>query len=393
MPYWEAALFLLVAVGLIGFALYRLSTRPLSKAEAKTHLDAYFFRALRSGRDQSGLQVHVESESFAYRFSEGSLSALNGAPIDLDQPFHAASIGKVFTAALVMKLAEQGALSIDDPVANYLSPSELSGLFVYQGKDYANQATVKQLLGHTSGVADYFEGPVHRSPSFLERIVRCPDEFWTPERLVDFTRRHQRCVGIPGTVFHYSDTGYVLLGRIVERVTGITFGECLDQRMFSPLHMDDSYLMFYGEPKRGIRPIQDIRLNGVEMSRYRSMSCDWAGGGVITTTGDLMTFLKALRKGGFLRPESLRVMDDFANRFRTGIRYGYGMMEIRFEEFFFLLRNLPRLRGHIGITAAHMFDSPDSDIRIVMNFGSATAMTKSFRALIEILNTLKRIKE
>ncbi|MNN52297.1 hypothetical protein D3C81_1669860 [compost metagenome] len=67
------------------------------------------------------------------------------------------------------------------------------------------------------------------------------------------------------------------------------------------------------------------------------------------------------------------------------------MMEIHFEEFFFLLKVLPRLKGHIGVLATHMFCHPETDTYIVMNFGSTTSMVKSFKALIEIILTVKKI--
>ncbi|MNR54975.1 hypothetical protein D3C85_1752620 [compost metagenome] len=67
------------------------------------------------------------------------------------------------------------------------------------------------------------------------------------------------------------------------------------------------------------------------------------------------------------------------------------MMELHFEEFFFLLRGLPRLQGHSGILGTQMFSHPESDTHIVMNFGSSKAVVKSFKAMIEVVMTLKRM--
>ncbi|GGG03460.1 hypothetical protein GCM10010912_55180 [Paenibacillus albidus] len=378
---------------LLLYVVYRVSSKPITTEEAKAHLDSYFTKLLHQSRQQTGLQVLVESKGFHYSFTAGSISAGNGATIAPNQPFHTASIGKVFTAVLIMKLAEQGQLSIHDPLTAYLPGTALTNLFVYKGTDYAEQVTLKQLLGHTSGVADYLEDPVSGSPAFLELLVSNPGRFWTPDQLVDFTRQHQQATGIPGTRYHYSDTGYILLGQIIEAVTGASFSANLHKEIFGPLQMDDSYLMFYSEPHNQPKlQIQDIWLNGTEISTYQSLSCDWAGGGIITTPKDLMIFQKKLRNGQLLRPDSLREMESFSHKFRTGLHYGLGMMEVRFEEFFFMLKGLPRLKGHIGILATHMFSYPDSDTHIVMNFGSTAAMVRSFKALIEIVNTLKKIR-
>ncbi|MBP1989386.1 serine hydrolase domain-containing protein [Paenibacillus eucommiae] len=385
-------LIIVVLACLILFALYRQSSKSMSVEQVKAHLDTYLKKSLKNSRQQTGLQVLVEHKGFTYSFAGGTISALNGASIAHDQPFHTASIGKVFTSLLIMKMAEQGDLSIHDPIAKYLSPSELQDLFVYQKVDYANQVTIKQLLAHTSGIADYFEDPAINSQPFMELIISKPDELWTPDKLIDFTRLYQKPAGIPGTLFHYSDTGYILLGQIIERVTGSSFSDNLHSKIFGPLHMNDSYLMFYSEPTNTPKkPIQDVWLNGVDISRFQSLSCDWAGGGIITTPKDLMIFLKTFRNGPFLSTNSLQEMESFAHKFRTGIYYGLGWMEIHFEEFFFMLKGLPRLKGHIGIVATHMLCDPETDTYIVMNFGSNTSMVRSFKALIQIVSTLKKM--
>ncbi|CAN7388651.1 serine hydrolase domain-containing protein [Paenibacillus sp. LjRoot56] len=292
-----------------------------------------------------------------------------------------------------MKLAERGKLSLDSPVVTYLSPSELENLFVYHDVDYANQVTIKQLLGHTSGLADYFEDPVIHKPMFMQRIVGNPQEWWTPETLIEFTRRNQRSFGPPASRFHYSDTGYILLGKIIERITGKTFSDNLHLEIFNPLQMNDSYLMFYSQPKHTpVEPIQDIWLNKVEISRCSSLSCDWAGGGIVTTPQDLLLFQKALLNGTCIDAASLQDMTTFTHKFRNGIHYGLGMMEIHFEGFFFLLRGLPRLQGHSGILGTHMFSHPETETHIVMNFGSSTAIVRSYRALIEVVTTLKKMR-
>jgi D-alanyl-D-alanine carboxypeptidase len=150
--------------------------------------------------------------------------------------------------------------------------------------------------------------------------------------------------------------------------------------------------MFYSEPaNQPKKPIQKIWFKNTEISGFTSLSCDWAGGGIISTTADLLKFHMALRNGKLISHTTLKSMETFNNKFRTGIYYGLGMMEIHFGDFFFMLKGLPRVTGHIGILATHMFYDATSDTYIVMNFGSTSHMTTSFRVLIEILNQIKRI--
>lgn len=335
-------------------------------------------------RRETPIQVLVHSEKLGlnYNFSTGTV----------DAPWHVASIGKVFTAVLIQMLADRGRLSLHDPIVRFFSDAELLNLFVYKNTDYAHQVTVGHLLNHTSGIADYFEGAVTRGSSFLREVLARPDFRWTPEKLIEYTRTRQKAVGKPGSVFNYSDTGYILLGQLIEKLTGKPFHVNLHEAFFVPLEMNDSYLMFCSEPENTPKmPIEKIWFDNAEISGYESLSCDWAGGGVVSTTGDLLKFCKALQGGRLIQPATLKVMETCTNKFRSGIYYGQGMMELRFEGFFFLLKGLPRVKGHIGVLSTHMFHDPVNDAFIMMNMGSNRNMEASFRALIDIENTLLRL--
>ncbi len=200
-------------------------------------------------------------------------------------------------------------------------------------------------------------------------------------------------MGIPGKIFNYSDTGYILLGLIIEKITGKSFAKNLEDEIFLPLEMRDSYLMFYSEPMNTPKKnIEKIWFNNVEISGFESLSCDWSGGGIVSTTADLLKFNQALRSGRLVQTSTLETMDVCQHKFRPGIYYGLGMMEIRFKEFFFLLGHLPKIKGHIGILSTHLFYDPSRDAHIIMNFGSNARMVESFKALIEIENILQRMQ-
>jgi len=185
-------------------------------------------------------QLYIVSDAEQWQYS---------APeTDINQPFHMASIGKLFTALLIMRLVERGRVRLDQAVCDLLDATTVQQLFVYKGVDYADRVTVAQLLGHTSGVADYFEGRTWGAPPVVRQMVSDPDHFWTPAELLTFTRTYQRAQAAPGATFHYSDTGYILLGLIVEKGMGMPFEECLRQEIFAPLGMHKSYLMHRGSP-------------------------------------------------------------------------------------------------------------------------------------------------
>jgi D-alanyl-D-alanine carboxypeptidase len=358
--------------------------KPLNSRQAASHFDSYF-QKIQAKSHNKPIQIKIYSQKLGLDYSFPSDST--------NQPYHTASIGKVFTATLVQLLAERGLLSVKDLIHLFFSTTALDRLFVYQNIDYAQQVTIEHLLGHTSGIADYFEGGTTNGQSFLDEVLSKPQTRWMPQELIDFTRDHQTAVGIPGKVFNYSDTGYILLGLIIEKLTGKTFAKNLEDEFFLPLEMRDTYLMFYSEPL--ITPkkkIEKIWINNVEVSGYESLSCDWSGGGIVSTTADLLKFNQALRGGKLVQNSILDTMDACHHKFRPGIYYGLGMMEIRFKEFFFLLGHLPKIKGHIGILSTHLFYDSTRDAHIILNFGSTTRMVESFKALIEIENVLQRMR-
>jgi D-alanyl-D-alanine carboxypeptidase len=311
---------------------------------------------------------------------------------DQTRRFHVASVGKTFTATLAMQLVESGTLTLGTPVTALLPADELRGLFVVDGVDLAAQVTVDHLLAHTSGVADYFEGPVQSGPTLAHLLVEQPDRRWTPGDLLDFTRERQRPIGRPGERFGYSDTGYVLVGRILEESTGQAFHDLLQEHIFSPLGLQRSALLFHSPsaPDAASVDLAPCYLGRRDVSHFRSLSCDWAGGGIVSTPGDLARFSAALHHGAVISPANLDRLSRMRHRFRPGIRYGAGLMEVRFEGFMPLLRGLPRPVGHIGILATHMFHDPVHDVDIVLNFASTREMRRSFRTLIAIEQALGR---
>jgi D-alanyl-D-alanine carboxypeptidase len=142
-----------------------------------------------------------------------------GTPVAVDHTFRIASVTKTYTAAAILRLYEQAALGLDDPIARHL-PAEYVTLLRSDGYD-PDVITIAMLLRHTSGIYDYAFGP--GSP-FLGTVFADPAHRWTPLEQVRFAVEHGQPIATPGTVFHYSDPGYVLLGQIVEVATGQPLG-------------------------------------------------------------------------------------------------------------------------------------------------------------------------
>jgi D-alanyl-D-alanine carboxypeptidase len=151
--------------------------------------------------------------------------------VTANHPYYSDSIGKTFTAALIGMLSEEGVIHFNDLISGYLDDELLAGLFVYEGADYKDKVTVKQLLGHMSGVGDYYEDPVTQGDTMVDLLLKEQDRIWTPLELLSFTRENQKAIARPGEVFHYSDTGYILLGFLIEAVHRAGIHEVLHERI------------------------------------------------------------------------------------------------------------------------------------------------------------------
>ncbi len=321
------------------------------------------------------VRIYSEKLSIDYRYESES-----------SRPYHAASVGKVFVTALLLQLSKEGKLGLDQKISELLAGEDLESLFVVDGKDYSSEVTVRQLATHTSGINDYFESKSSNESSFIDQVITDSEHLWTPDELLGYTRKYQKAIAAPGAKFFYSDTGYILLGKALEKASGMSYADLLSRRIFEPFAMKDSYL--YGH-YAGNKPqiIAPLYVKGVDISTMKSLSCDWSGGGVITTSDDLLLFQKALHSGKF--GNILDEQAGFPNKFRRGMHYGFGMMELHFNEFFFLLKGLPNMTGHIGITSTHMFYDNVNDIHYILNFGSDKRMVESFKTLIKIIQMLK----
>lgn len=299
---------------------------------------------------------------------------------DQATPLHAASIGKIATAAIAMQLVDEGALTLETTVQAVLGPQP--GLLL-------GDATLLHLLTHTSGAADYYDGRVERGPRFQQLVTSEPDRVWSPDDLLDFSRANQRPVGRPGERFLYSDTGYTLAGLMIERAGGAPLHELLRARIVEPLGMAGSWLM-HSTP--GAHPaIAPFWIGRVETSTFASVSAGWAGGGIAAPADDLLRLIRGLRSG-LVSNGALAEMSRIRNRVRPGLHYGAGLMEVRFEGFSPLLRGMPRLLGHSGSLGTHLYHDPVHDADIVLGFHGSRTMVASVQSLVTVVRTLDRVQ-
>ena len=325
------------------------------------------------------LQIYMESprKNLVYQYADTYK----------DQRYHSASIGKLFCATLVFMAIEEKLCSLETKISNVLESKILENLFVYKDIDYKNQVTIKQLLNHTSGVNDYFEGKTINHRNFLNEVMSDKDHIYTPLELVDFTRKNQKAVGYPGKKMLYTDTGYVLLGLILESLYQKPYADILKEKIIIPLGLKDTALAFYDEnyDRHSLAPLV---FKGQDTHLYNSLSCDYSGGGLQTTTKDLAIFLKHLFSNDLISQESLDQMMDAKQSFHGIMRYGLGMIEIDFKRLVPWMRNYPKLYGGLGFSSCHAFYDPVYKDVYVINLGTPKTRRLSFQILVKMAKWL-----
>lgn len=305
------------------------------------------------------LRVELPGQGLLWRHAAGSLWR-GGPAATVDTPFRTASITKTFTAAVVMQLAAEGRLHLDDLAGHHLPPDHLDllpRLHVLDGVSYGERITVRQLLTHSSGLFDYA-----LSAGFFESIVNDPSHVWTPREMLEGAV----VWGTPhfppgeGYGYAYSDTGYVLLGLIIEHLDRRPLHRAYRERVIDLLGLRATYLEGF-EPHRG--PQLAHTHEGEYDTSVIHGSADWAGGGLVSDTGDLARFARALVRGEVVPQPWLDEMLEY--RFRTldparhsegFLGYGCGVEAREYDGFL--------LRGHRGHWGAWMHVDPVSGLTI-----------------------------
>ncbi len=260
--------------------------------------------------DGPGAAVLVAQKGrIIYHKAFGMANLELGVPLRPDHVFRIGSVSKQFTAAAILQLMEQGKLSLDDDLTRFIPDYPTMG----------KKITVEHLLTHTSGIKSYTE--------MKEWTPEVHRKDFTPAALVDFFK-NQPMDFEPGTQYQYNNSGYILLGYIIEKVSGESYGAYISEHIFKPLGMHNSY---YGD----VEPVIRNRVAGYSRSgtggaytnaAFLSMTQPYAAGSLMSTVEDLYTWTKALHSGKVIKPESFKkATTPYVLPNGSNTHYGYGL--------------------------------------------------------------------
>lgn len=259
----------------------------------------------------NGSVLVAENGKVIYKKGLGLANMEWNIPVTPDTKFRLGSITKQFTATLIMKLVEEGKIKLDGKITDYLPNYR---------KDTGDKITIHQLLNHTSGIPSYTG-----MPNFFNEVSR--DPYSVEEFVKKYTSGDLEFE--PGSKFAYNNSGYFLLGAIIEKVTGQSYERALREKIFLPLGMKNTGYDRHDTiiEKRAIG--YQKRPNGYVNAPYLDMSLPYAAGAMYSTVEDLYLWDQALYTEQVLTAQSKDLMfkphlDDYA--------YGWVVNKVSFTE-------------------------------------------------------------
>ncbi|NUT18586.1 MAG: beta-lactamase family protein [Hamadaea sp.] len=304
-------------------------------------------QALQSVRDAGApaAMVLVRDDHVVRTATAGVADTVTGRPANAVDHFRAGSVTKTFVATVVLQLVAERRLALDDRLGTLL-PGVLS---------YADTITVRQLLNHTSGVPEFL-GIV------IQKYAEEPQSWyreWSPAELVGLIA-DQPPQFPAGTDGHYSNTGYILLGMIVEKVTGRSLATEIRHRISQPLGLRGTSLAerttLPAPAMHGYAPMPGA--DPVDVTEWNP-SAAWAAGALVSTLSDLARFYRALLGGALLPRPLLRQM--LTTTDVDGIAYGLGIFQAQTP--------CGVVWGHNGAVFGYItdvFTSPDGSRQVVL---------------------------
>ncbi|WP_075309348.1 serine hydrolase domain-containing protein [Bacillus wiedmannii] len=262
-----------------------------------------------------GVIVTVKNGEASWAYASGEGNIERNHKVDADSAFRIGSTTKTFVATVVLQLAGEKKLSLDDTVEKWLP-----GLIKGKGYD-GSKITIRQLLNHTSGIADYL------TPELKENLIENPSENYTAEQLISRALQLEPVKG-----WSYSNTNMVIIGLIIQKVTGESYAEQIKKRIMEPLSLKETVLpgSSMDIPKKNARGYLNTGDKLVDITLFNPSFAN-ASGEMISTGEDMTTFFRALLGGKLLTSEMQKEM--VTNTVDTPLgKYGLGIHETKLPD-------------------------------------------------------------
>lgn len=343
------------------FILFVLSPMAFAQNKAK-QIDDLMHRYVDNGQFNGSVLVAAGGKVI-FKKGYGLANMEWNIPNSTDTKFRLGSLTKQFTAMLIMQLVEQGKLKLDGKITDYLTDYP---------KANGDKITIHHLLTHTSGIPNYTS-----LPAFNEKLSRNrykPADFI--KQFSDLPLEFE-----PGSKYAYSNSGYFLLGAIIEKVTGNTYEKVLQANIFTPLQMNNTGydVSFRILPKRAA----GYQKWGVyENASYIDMSIPYAAGSLYSTVEDLALWDQALYSDKLLPASSKTIM---FTPYKNGYAYGWGVGKMQIGQLKDSLLVMEHQGGINGFNTSLIRIPKDKHLVVLLNNTGGTNLGAIENKILKIL--------
>jgi D-alanyl-D-alanine carboxypeptidase len=307
----------------------------------------------------------------------------NNIEIDAGYQYNVASITKTLVATIILQLEEEGKLSTEDKACRYLDNMDFlkfTKIHLLNDTSYAREITIQQLLQHTSGIADIFFDATKR---FKFSVLTHKNKQYNTEKIIQKYYKYnlnKKPFNKPGKGYHYSGINYMLLGFIIEQVTGKSLAECIRERIINKLNLKDTWFEYY-EPSHGSGKRIDAFLNRLNMTKKINTSFEWAAGGLVSTTRDMGVFIESLFSMELFRDvKTLAKMIDISETEKYGGKNGMGFFKYKLDGQIYY--------GHGGYFGSFLAFNPNDRITFSVNVGQANPPFDREKLITELLKII-----
>lgn len=340
---------------MIAFIAADIDAQSLTSKQLTAEYDKILSEQFKPGETGCAALV-AKNGQVIYRKAFGMADLELNVPMQPDMVFRIGSITKQFTAIAILQLMEQGKLSLQDEITKFIPDYPMHG----------HSITIEHLLTHTSGIKSYTNVPE------FQKFIRTDMK---PEEVIDLIKSKPMEFA-PGTKFNYNNSGYFLLGYIIEKVSGKSYQEYIQENFFTPLGMTSS---LYGDDTKiikqrasGYQPGKEGTVN----ADYMSMLLPYAAGSIMSTVDDLYKWNRAVHSFRLVSKETLEMAHapyKLSNGKSTGYGYGWFLSE---------LQGSPTIEHGGGING-YLTSSvylPDEDVFVAL-FSNSNAKAPEFASL------------
>jgi len=342
----------------------QLNSESISYAQNLTKIDSLLQEKYLPNEPGATFLI-AKNGSIIYKKAFGLSNLELNVQMKPEDVFQIGSIAKQFTAISVLMLMEKGKLNLDDEITKFIPDYPTNG----------NKITIHHLLTHTSGIKSY---------TSMKKLNNISKKDLTPLELIDFFK-NEPIDFVPGEEYKYNNSGYVILGYIIEKLTGQSYANFVEEQIFEKLGMKASQYSSYNEVIKN-RASGYHNQDGYINNRKISFTLTYSAGSLMSNTNDMFKWQEAIKNNLLISKETTeKVFTNYSLNNGGLINYGYGWQIKAINN----IRSFEHSGFIFGFKSMGVY-LPDSDIYVIglnnCDCNSPTKITRKIAELVSVIN-------